>query len=286
MYHLHGAAHRNDLMSLNETNHDDAMAKHKKRKPGGTSTDVKHSQQPSKAQKSTKLHPTIPFDEEDRILLVGEGDFSFAKSIVEHYGCCDVTATCFDSKDDLFEKYKPQVEQHVQYLEDEGQTVHYGVDATKLDSNKALKKGSLFDRVIFNFPHVGGKSKDVNRQVRFNQELLVKFFAAAMALLASNGTIIVTLFEGEPYTLWNIRDLARHSGLEVQRSFKFQADWYTGYSHSRTLGNIEGGGGWKGEDRDARSYMFHQKGAQESKGIGGGKKRKRGRDIESSDDAR
>lgn len=92
--------------------------------------------------------------------------------------------------------------------------------------------------------------------------MLVAFFKAAAPMLAPEGTIIVTLFEGEPYTLWNIRDLARHSDLEVQRSFKFQAEAYPGYSHARTLGNIEGGGGWKGEDRLARSYVFQVKGAE------------------------
>lgn len=64
------------------------------------------------------------------------------------------------------------------------------------------------------------------------------------------------MFEGEPYDLWNVRDLARHVGLSVSRSFKFQASAYPGYKHARTLGNIEGGGGWKGEDRPARTYVF------------------------------
>lgn len=68
--------------------------------------------------------------------------------------------------------------------------------------------------------------------------------------------IIVTIFDGEPYELWNIKDLARHSGLKVGRSFKFQANEYPGYKHARTLGNIDGGGGWKGEIRPARTYMF------------------------------
>ncbi|KAF2166807.1 hypothetical protein M409DRAFT_22863 [Zasmidium cellare ATCC 36951] len=262
------------------------MAKHKKRKlqnapkkpskPGAKAT-------PQKPSKPQKLEPTIPFHAEDRILLVGEGDFSFAKSIVENHGCCDVTATCFDSQVHLFEKYKPQAVEHVKYLEDEGQTVLYGVDATKLDNNKSLKKGELFEVVLFNFPHVGGKSTDVNRQVRFNQELLVSFFRAATPLLSPSGTIVVSLFEGEPYTLWNIRDLGRHTGLEVVRSFKFQADAYPGYSHARTLGNIEGGGGWKGEDRDARSYVFRKKGgadvqARAGADVGGKRKRKDGDD--------
>lgn len=86
--------------------------------------------------------------------------------------------------------------------------------------------------------------------------LLVGFFKSALPLMAAEGSIIVTLFEGEPYDLWNIRDLARHVGLKVERSFKFQASAYPGYKHVRTLGNIEGGGGWKGEDRPARTYIF------------------------------
>ena len=70
---------------------------------------------------------------------------------------------------------------------------------------------------------------------------------------------MVTIFEGEPYELWNVRDLARHVGLKVERSFKFQASAYPGYKHARTLGNIKDGGGWKGEDRGARTYMFEVK---------------------------
>lgn len=269
------------------------MAKHKKRKlqaEAKKSSKPQFKSTPSKSAKAKRPEPTIPFQPEDRILLVGEGDFSFAKSIVEEHGCCDVIATCYDPQEDLFEKYTPQAEEHVKYLEDEGQTVLYGVDATKLDKMKSLKKsGELFDVILFNFPHVGGKSTDVNRQVRFNQELLVKFFGSAMALLSDKGTIGVTLFEGEPYTLWNIRDLARHSGLEVQRSFKFVAEAYPGYSHARTLGNIEGGGGWKGEDRDARSYIFQKKGTtkpptpQKKKDVSG-VKRKRGGDESSGDE--
>ena len=141
---------------------------------------------------------------------------------------------------------------------------------------KKVKRGN-WDRVVFNFPHVGGLTKDVNRQARANQggflrglildillrlvssELLVAFFNSALPLLALDGQIIMTVFEGEPYELWNVRDLARHAGFQVERSFKFQASAYPGYKHARTLGNIENGGGWKGEDRPARTYVFVSK---------------------------
>jgi 25S rRNA (uracil2634-N3)-methyltransferase len=95
----------------------------------------------------------------------------------------------------------------------------------------------------------------------------VSFFRAAMPLLAvpdpydpesKAGQILATIFENPPYTLWNIKDLARHVGLRPMTSFAFNAELYPGYKHARTLGNIEGenGGAWKGEDRKARTYVF------------------------------
>ena len=241
---------------------------------------------PLQKSKPTKIPqppaPTIPFSSSDRILLLGEGDFSFSRSLLETHGCTSLIATSFDKRSALQSKY-PQSTSNVRALEEEeGCQVLFGVDATKLGKpgaldggGKEVRKGN-FDRVIFNFPHVGGLTKDVNRQVRYNQgeshiaerplrygsrtnsllELLVGFFKSALPLLAPEGSIIITIFEGEPYSLWNIKDLARHVGLTVGRSFKFQASAYPGYQHARTLGNIEGGGGWKGEDRPARTYIF------------------------------
>ena len=68
--------------------------------------------------------------------------------------------------------------------------------------------------------------------------------------------IVVTVFEGEPYDLWNLRNLARHVRLVVARSFRFEAAVYEGYKHVRTLGNLDGGGGWSGEERMARTFCL------------------------------
>jgi len=115
----------------------------------------------------------------------------------------------------------------------------------------------------------------------------VAFFKNALTSLAPGGSIIVTLFEGVPYTLWNIRDLARHSGLQVERSFKFQAKAYPGYKHARTLGVVKRkdgkeGGGWRGEERESRSYIFMRKGDVAE--VNGGDKRKRGDSSSESED--
>lgn len=97
------------------------------------------------------------------------------------------------------------------------------------------------------------------------------------------GQILVSLFEAEPYTLWNIKDLARHAGLQVVTSFRFPWASYEGYSHARTLGEVEGKnggrGGWRGEDRDARMYVFEVK----QQPVKGGKKKKRAREDSDSE---
>jgi len=149
-----------------------------------------------------------------------------------------------------------------------------------------------------------------------NAELLVSFFKSAMPLLRTGdsdarpggqqqqqqaGAIVVTLFEGTPYTLWNIRDLARHAGLAVETSFVFQASAYPGCRHARTLGNLKSkedlkanptkseedkdgdnsedeereadisvgslAGAWRGENRPARTYIFKLKDAAAQKPV-------------------
>ncbi|OAL35507.1 hypothetical protein AYO20_05126 [Fonsecaea nubica] len=235
-------------------------------------------------------------------------------------------------KDDEWNGFSPsppespthdQVEDSDRPRDEEAVHILYGIDATKLASahKKALRPYSPFTKIVFNFPHVGGLSTDVNRQVRYNQELLVGFFRSAKSLLSSrtrpasirddgsdyddisegpkpgavNGQILVTLFEGEPYTLWNIRDLARHCGLRVVESFKFPWSAYPGYRHARTVGDITTGkdrsdegkrkGAWRGEERDARCYVLEDQTAEPEDVVSprGKKRRKQGSDEDDSE---
>lgn len=80
----------------------------------------------------------VPFSPTDRILLVGEGDFSFSHSLLTAHGCTHLVATSYDTASALRSKY-PQAASNIASLEaeeeeeeEEGCVVRYGVDATKL----------------------------------------------------------------------------------------------------------------------------------------------------------
>jgi 25S rRNA (uracil2634-N3)-methyltransferase len=76
------------------------------------------------------------------------------------------------------------------------------------------------------------------------------------------------LFEAEPYTLWNIRDLASHAGLVVMRSWKVERDVYQLYRHGKLVGLVEKKAGevsdtaWKAEKRATGTSEFGLKDGQ------------------------
>ncbi|RKP11992.1 hypothetical protein BJ684DRAFT_12150 [Piptocephalis cylindrospora] len=206
---------------------------------------------------------------DDAVLLVGEGNFSFARSLIENYLHTghQVVATAFDEEAVAIQKYgEAEVGENVQYLRDCEALVLFGVDATALGQCKELR-GKSFTRIIFNFPHVVGAGiKDQNRNIRANQQLITSFLTSAQPLLSETeaekqGEIHITIKTKAPYDAWRIKALARRTEppLKCAISFQFDCKRWPGYEHRRTLGFKEGLSHRDNVeilDKDPRTYVF------------------------------
>ncbi|CAN3371496.1 hypothetical protein DIURU_000212 [Diutina rugosa] len=210
--------------------------------------------------------PTCPWHQDDQVLLVGEGDFSFALSVVKQGFVVptNLVATSYDSYEDVVAKYAG-AEATVAELISSGVKVLHNIDATKLSQSLQIKKKPLdVNVVVFNFPHTGKGIKDQARNIRDHQILVSEYFKSARELLTAapessgyfvkNWRIMLSLFDGEPYDSWQSKRLARDLGLQVDRSVKFGWSLYPGYHHRRT--NSMRDTTKPAEERSARTYVF------------------------------
>ncbi|KAL0569984.1 hypothetical protein V5O48_011977 [Marasmius crinis-equi] len=169
-----------------------------------------------KAPDELPRRPVIPFRPTDTILLVGEGNFSFARALVscharssepsspssskaveeQHPSLAllaglppnNVTATAYDAEEDCYAKY-PDAQEIVAELRSKGVEVVFGVDAGKLEAlakNKGKGKGKelrKWDKVVWNFPHAGKGITDQDRNILSNQLLILSFLRSAAKVL-------------------------------------------------------------------------------------------------------
>jgi len=103
---------------------------------------------------------TIPFTPTDKILLIGEGNFSFAYALtvnppsqLQHLPPQNITATAYDTEVECLAKYVDAREK-IDALRAKGVNLLFGVDATKLEKVPQLR-GKRWDKVVWNFPHAG-----------------------------------------------------------------------------------------------------------------------------------
>jgi len=178
------------------------------------------------------------FTEQQRILLVGEGDFSFAMALASRRGSRNLVATSYDSLHTVKEKY-PNSVATVRTLREAGVEVFGGIDCTRLGVDGAHAevvapegKKLLWDRIAFNFPHVGGGTE---ADVDCNQKLLSAFFEACKPLLhPARGHAVVTLRNTSFYRGWNINKLAQEAGLHLHDTRPFDTDMFATYTPVRT----------------------------------------------------
>ncbi|XP_015178814.1 PREDICTED: mitochondrial ribosome-associated GTPase 2 isoform X2 [Polistes dominula] len=174
------------------------------------------------------MKPSI-FNENESVLLLGEGNFSFSVALCQLNLKINLIATCFESVIS-HETGKKNIE----YLKRHGICVLLGIDATKLMENPILKIKS-FDKVIFNFPHVGGKMR-----IEKNRELLRQFFIEIEKLNNSNVEVLITLCNGQGGTpmdkpkrnwndSWKVTEMAAHGNFILTKIEPFLWSYFPSY---------------------------------------------------------
>lgn len=120
-----------------------------------------------------------------RILLVGEGNFSFSKAVVPTWQLenSDILVTCYEKEPNENARNNMNTLSALENVQ-----IRTGFDATAMD----VCDIGRFDLIIFMFPHIGGKMK-INR----NRDLLKRFAISTEDILNENGQVLVTLCDGQ-----------------------------------------------------------------------------------------
>uniref|UniRef100_A0A452RW25 Ferredoxin-fold anticodon binding domain containing 1 n=1 Tax=Ursus americanus TaxID=9643 RepID=A0A452RW25_URSAM len=168
-----------------------------------------------------------------RLLLVGEGNFSFAAALSETLNASTrVTATCLQRPAELARD--PVARENLQRLRERGTEVRFGVDCTQL-ADAFEPHHREFDRIYFNFPHCGRKAG-----VAKNRELLAKFFQSCKDVLAEGGEVHVALCRGqggtpadkpmrEWHNSWQVVAMAALGGFILSDVHPFSCEAVPGY---------------------------------------------------------
>ena len=212
-------------------------------------------------QAVSKLSWLIEVDNCQNVLFLGEGNFSFSAGLVRRFCCSSSTkhiwSTCYESDESKTDINNTNTEaqtvkkENMEYLVTRGCRVVEGVDAEHLDQDHRLD-GLMFNKIIFMFPHVGGKMK-INR----NRELLKNIIINCRRLIQEeSGTIIITLCRGQGGTeaetvlrsradTWRIVDTCHEADCVLSHVEPFPHDEVSDYSSVGYRGlfkrfNVEG----------------------------------------------
>ena len=211
-----------------------------------------------------------------RVLLVGEGNLSFALALTTLFDGegANVLATSLDRPSVARAAY-PDLRDIEQSLEASGAAVRFGVD---VEDGDALRKAAKAWWAAGNDPEAraanergggggggggaepgapsgagpGGCFKGFDRvvwnfpdagvgvvgrlAVQANQDLLDAFFRAAKPLLSKDGEVHVAMRACEHRARWNVAGVAARAGYAHRASLAFAPADFPGYEHFRTLG--------------------------------------------------
>ncbi|CAN1190467.1 Uncharacterized protein At4g26485 [Linum perenne] len=135
----------------------------------------------------------VSYSSSQKILLVGEGDFSFSASLAISFGSSapNIVATSLDSQEFLRTNYKKAMD-NIAALRARCCVVLHELDATTMACNCYLS-WQKFDRIVFNFPFAGFfKEENRESQIRKHQNLIRMFMENAKKMITETGEIHIT----------------------------------------------------------------------------------------------
>ncbi|KAD0507647.1 hypothetical protein E3N88_44152 [Mikania micrantha] len=197
-----------------------------------------------------------------KILLVGEGDFSFSACLARAFRTAEnIVATSYLKRKSLLKKHRTSIP-HLEELESLGCKLLYKVDVYKMHTHPILKNRK-FDIIIYNFPHAGHYDDLCERDPeliepmlelvvvplcmielvstcmldRMHKELVEAYFKSASKMLTAGGEVHLRHRDDPPYNRWNVVFLASKAGLTLKEKVDFYKSDYPGY-HNKRGGDI------------------------------------------------
>ncbi|KAI3889225.1 hypothetical protein MKX03_006457 [Papaver bracteatum] len=156
------------------------------------------------------------YNNSHKILLVGEGDFSFSTCFARAFcSASNMVATTIDSEETLYTRL-PSSELNIKHLRSMGCLVLHNVDVNFMALSSSYP---VLTRMKFNLISY--------------KNLLSGFFKSSSKMLKKDGEVHVAHRDDHPYNIWEIEELANEAGLILIAKVDFRSSQYVGYNRKR-----------------------------------------------------
>jgi len=165
------------------------------------------------------------------VLVVGDGDLSFAASLAEHVDDpANLTATVYESESEFLKRYGDSGSEmgitNMQHLRLYGCNVEFGVDATNIQLKDGEGQFRLFDAIIFNFPYPITWTK--HTVMNESRKLMDAFLRCASQRIKEGGEVRTSLVNKQ-FSSWYVEQYASKYGLQLERSEPFHREMFKFY---------------------------------------------------------